>query len=57
MFAVFVKEYLELLDYCSSKNYDILIFTMRHDQYAKAYQRLDQAEQGAIAEKLAETLD
>lgn len=43
-----IHEFFELIEFCESKDFDPERFAMLHDRYAKVYQNLDQAEQGAI---------
>ena len=52
MIQMFVKRFLELMEYCSDKNFDPKIFQILHDEYANAWKKLDQAEQGEITEYL-----
>jgi len=43
--------YFDLLAYCEAKEgFDAKIFKERHDEYSKKYQKLDQSDQGLIAE-------
>lgn len=46
-------EYEKLLEYCKSLDFDQKIFKIMHDNYTKTYNRLNQEEQGKIAEMIA----
>ena len=52
MTKMFVDRFLFLIEYCSGKSFDPNIFQIMHDEYANAWKKLDQAEQGEITERL-----
>lgn len=52
MIKMFVDRFLYLIEYCSDKDFDPAIFQIIHDEYANAWKKLDQAEQGEITERL-----
>jgi hypothetical protein len=47
------QAYVELTDYCRAPGFDQGIFQVKHDAYAKAYQRLNFAEQGEVTAAIA----
>lgn len=52
MLKLFVLEYRKLLNFCNSPNFDMDVFSILHDRYAKAYQKLNYEEQGWITEEI-----
>jgi len=49
----FISKYFNLIKYCEDmSSFDSKIFKQIHDEYSKKYQKLDQADQGLIAEQI-----
>ena len=45
-------DYNDLIKYCKSPDFDPKMFKMMHDNYAKAFNRLDWEQQGKIVETI-----
>jgi hypothetical protein len=47
-----VELYKSLQTYCSAPDFDAGVFRLKHDEYAKRYQKLTYEQQGEIAERV-----
>ena len=54
MITMFVHEWLRLCAYCKSEHFDKGIFMSYHDNYEKAWKKLDFAQQGEISYRLSQ---
>jgi hypothetical protein len=54
MITMFVQEWLRLCAYCKSEHFDKGIFMSYHDNYEKAWKKLDFAQQGEISYRLSQ---
>ena len=53
MIKLFVDEWFRLINYCNKRDtFDPGIFSSMHDNYFKAWKKLDQAAQGEISERI-----
>lgn len=47
--SAFLEKYVALTGYCERPGLDPGVFRLFHDEYAKAWQRLDYQQQGEVA--------
>lgn len=51
-----VEQYIWLLNYCNSPEYEPLLFKAKHDEYAKPYSKMSLEDSGEVTHEILQQL-